>query len=284
MSEITMQMKNGYKIPIFSFGMYLVDSEDIVLNAIKAGYRHFDSASSYNNEGILGGALAKVIHTKEYKRSDFFITSKIWTSAQREGSNGVRKSCEKSLTELGCGYLDLLLIHWPAPGYHVDAYKMLEVLQKEGKVRSIGISNYSISDFEELHKSNITIQPVVHQFEVSPGMYRPDTVNYFQNRDIVVCASKALKRGECFGTDDVSKAISSLASKYERTAAQVMLRWATQKQLVVISKTERASRMNENISITDFVISSQDMSLLDCLTSEEAIKERNAHEERRKLQ
>ena len=145
MSENAIQMKNGHKIPIFSFGMYLVDSEDIVLNAIKAGYRHFDSASSYNNEEILGGALAKAIQTKEYRRSDFFITSKIWTTAQREGSDGVRKSCEKSLSELGCEYLDLLLIHWPAPGYHIDAYKMLEVLQKEGKVRSIGISNYSIS-------------------------------------------------------------------------------------------------------------------------------------------
>jgi aryl-alcohol dehydrogenase-like predicted oxidoreductase len=144
-TEPALIMSNGIAIPQLAYGMYKIpatdEGETIVGHAIKAGYRHFDSASAYENESTLGRALKK----SGIPRESFFICSKVWKDPQIHGRQAVRKSVEESLAALDNrddGYLDLFLIHWPVPGYHVEAYKELELLHQEGKIRSLGISNY----------------------------------------------------------------------------------------------------------------------------------------------
>ena len=162
-------------MPQMAFGMYKVDTESceqIVLDAITAGYRHFDTASFYGNEEALGRALKK----SGIPREELYITTKVWNDAQKEGPAAVRESFEKSLAALDCGYLDLFLVHWPVPGHHVDTYKEMEKLQRQGKVRSIGLSNYSEDDYNLLADAGITVTPAVNQIEVSPAMYRADLI------------------------------------------------------------------------------------------------------------
>ena len=132
-------------IPKLAFGLYKVsrtECSQVVQNAIKVGYRHFDCAPSYENEKEFGVGLHAALHSQDIKRSDLFICSKVWKDSVRAGREAVRRSIEKSIEDLGCNYLDLAMIHWPVPTLHVEAYKELEVLVKEGKIRSLGLSNY----------------------------------------------------------------------------------------------------------------------------------------------
>ena len=137
-----LRMNNDQTVPQLAFGMYKVipeETEQVVLKAIEAGYRHFDTASFYQNEEGLG----KAIKASGIPREDFFICSKVWNDAQKEGRHAVRKSLEQSLRFLQSDYLDLYLVHWPVPGHHVETYKEIELLAKEGKIKNIGISNYT---------------------------------------------------------------------------------------------------------------------------------------------
>ena len=156
---------------------------------------------------------------------------------------------------------------------------MLEKMHKEGLLRSIGISNFNVEDYEELLAHGITVLPVCNQFEVSPAMYRPDLVSYFQEKGMGVCASKSLGRGgEAFS----SKVVTSLAQKYSVSPAQVFLRWGVQHGLVVASKTAKSSRMNENRSVLHFSLSQDEMDSLDGMTTDAAIEARNELELERK--
>jgi len=146
----TLQMNNGLKVPSLAFGMYKIPNETAkatVMQAIEAGYRHFDTASYYENEEGLGQGLQEMFQTTKKKqplsREDVFICTKVWNDVQKQGRKAVRKSFFQSLKYLQLDYLDLFLIHWPVPGFHVETYKELELLCQEGKLRSIGISNYS---------------------------------------------------------------------------------------------------------------------------------------------
>ena len=136
------RMSNNHNVPQLAFGMYKVspeETEKVVLQAIRAGYRHFDTASFYQNEEGLGKALKK----SGLPREEFFVCSKVWNDAQKLGRKGVRESFEKTLQNLQCNYLDLYLVHWPVPGYHTETYKEMELFVKEGKLKNIGISNYT---------------------------------------------------------------------------------------------------------------------------------------------
>ena len=271
-------MNTGAKIPQLAFGLYKVpnseEGEKVIAEAIAAGYRHFDSASVYSNEETLGRA----IRGSELPREQLFITSKVWNDAIKTGRAAVRASVEKSLKDVGCDYFDLFLIHWPVPGFFVDAYKELECLYKERKLRAIGVSNFAPQEYEELVQAGISVTPAVNQIEVSPVMYRKDQIDYFQARGIVICAHKALNRAGAFD----HKAVAELATKHSVTAAQVMLRWGLQKGLVVAAKTLHPQRMRENRSVTSFSLSSEDMALLDSLTTVKDIREREELEKMRK--
>lgn len=142
--ESYLRLSSGRPIPQMAFGLYKVPSgtegEEIILNAIGAGYRHFDTASFYGNEEILGRAIKK----SGLKREEFFICSKVWNDAQKEGPDAVILSAQRSLEFLDTEYIDLFLIHWPVPGCFVQTYKALEQLHSEGKIRSLGLSNFSV--------------------------------------------------------------------------------------------------------------------------------------------
>jgi len=279
--EPSLLLSTGQTVPRLAFGLYKVppneEGEAIIANAIKAGYRHFDKASYYGNEVTLGNALRK----SGLPRSEFFVSSKVWNDDVKEGRQAVRQSFEQSLSNLNFGdYFDLFYVHWPVPDHYIGAYCELQNLSKEGKIRSIGLSNFTVDEYEELVKhADISIPPAVNQFEVSPFMYRPKLIQYFQGRGIAVVSSKALNRAACL--DQVS--IADIARRYSVTPAQVLLRWNFQKGLIVATKTSSLRRMEENRSILHFELSSEDMAVLDSLTTEKDIREREELEAVRKI-
>jgi diketogulonate reductase-like aldo/keto reductase len=285
LSTTTTASTNGscHTVPTIAqlaFGLYNIpnteEGEWIIGNAIAAGYRHFDGASIYGNELALGRALRK----SGIPRRDFFVTTKVWNDAVKEGRDAVRKSVETSLANVDFGdYFDLCLVHWPVPGHYAAAYQVLEELHHEKLLRHIGLSNFDVDDYEELVRHGISVPPVCNQFEVSPVMYRPHFVRYFQDKGIIVCASKSLGRG---GDAFRSELVQELARKNSVTPAQIFLRWGLQQGLVVASKTSMPSRMQENRSILHFTLSESDMKVLDCITTEADIKARNEVEKVRK--
>lgn len=264
-------MRDGRIIPSLAFGLYKVppgsEGVNTISEAIKVGYRHFDTASLYGNELELGQA----IKLSGLPREDFFICSKVWNDAQKEGASSVRRSVETSLRKLGCGYLDVMYIHWPVPGRFVETYRVLQEFQSEGLVRNIGLSNFGISEYEELMSAEgITAHPALNQIEISPLMYRPETIQYFQERGVVMAASKALHR---VSELDVG-AIASIAARHNATTPQILIRWGIQKGLVVVAKTSCASRMKENRAALAISLSDEEVAQLDSLTSEETIRSR----------
>mmetsp|Transcript_18970 Transcript_18970/g.41330 ORF Transcript_18970/g.41330 Transcript_18970/m.41330 type:complete len:290 (-) Transcript_18970:1075-1944(-) len=270
-------LNNGTSMPQIVFGMYKIDSESCeqtVLEALKAGYRHFDTASFYGNEAALGRALNK----SGIPRDELYITTKVWNDAQKQGPAAVRKSFEKSLAALDCGYLDLFLVHWPVPGHHVETYKEMEKLHRQGKVQSIGLSNYSEADYKELVDAGITVMPTVNQIEVSPAVYRADMIEFFTDKAIIISAYKALHRGASLDKTP----IADIAKKHSVTSAQVMLRWGLQHGLAVVAKTSSPDRMRENRSILTFTLDDEDMALLDGMTTKEDIAVCSALEEKSK--
>ena len=270
-------LNNGQRMPQQAFGLYKVDAKDckqVVLDAIEAGYRHFDTASFYGNEEALGAALKE----SRIPREELFITTKLWNDAQKGGRTAVRESFEKSLALLDCDFIDLFLVHWPVPGHHVDTYKELEQIQKEGRCRSIGISNYSEGDYMELEAAGLNVIPAVNQMEVSPAMYRPETIKFFTDKGIAVSASKALHRGASLEKTP----IVDIARKHSVSPAQVMLRWGLQKRLAIATKTSSSERMKENRKLLTFTLDKDDIALLDGITTEEDIFNRAELEKTRK--
>jgi len=273
-------MNNGIAIPKLAFGLYKipVDGEQIILDAIEAGYRHFDTAVYYGNESTLGNAIIM----SGLPRSDFFICTKVWNDDQINRT--VRESVQGSLKRLKMEYIDLCLIHWPVPGHYIETYKVLQEMvhpQDCGKIRSLGLSNFSPSEYIELMAAgnDITVQPVVNQMEVSPFMYRPDIVDFFQAQGLVVSSSKALHRGEKF--DHV--VLEQLSQQYHMTPAQLMIQWGLQKGLVVVAKTSHKLRMIENReTFTNNVLQESDVCLLDECTTAEEICLRDELERQRK--
>jgi diketogulonate reductase-like aldo/keto reductase len=190
------------------------------------------------------------------------------------------------------GYYDLFLVHWPVPSCFVDTYKELEMLHHEGYLKNLGVSNFSPQEYEELmaEQNGITVPPIMNQFEVSPFMYRPELVSYFQQKGVLVSSSKALHRGG--GFDD--SVIQQLSEKYRDrthgclrirpTPAQIMIRWGLQKGLIVVTKTSTPSRMLENRDVLQFTLSDAEMASLDGLTSLDDVEKREQLEVERKRQ
>ena len=274
-----LRLAHGRLVPSLAFGLYNVptgsDGVNIISEAIKVGYRHFDTASLYNNERELGLAIRQ----SGVPREEFFICTKVWNDAQREGAEGVRKSVETSLRNLGCNYIDVIYIHWPVPGYFVETYKVLQWFYFQREVRNIGISNFGVAEYEELMTATgITVPPAVNQIEISPFMYRAKTIEYFQSCGIVMVASKALHRAS--GMEE--GAVSSIAAKHSATPAQILIRWGIQKGFVVLSKTSNPHRMAENRAVLDICLDEDDIATLDSLTTQEQILAREELEVHRR--
>ena len=250
-------LNNQVKIPCAAFGTYKAaegNSADIIGTAIRAGYRHFDTASVYGTEKYVAEAIEK----SRIPRQEFFLTSKVWKEDM--GYEQTKAAFAKTLEQLNTDYLDLYLIHWPVPGCYLSTWKVLEEIQKSGRALSIGVSNFEIRHLEEL-EANSGIIPAVNQIECHPLCYPKELIDYCQNKGIQVQAYAPLARGAYLDND----VMCVLGTKYAHTPAQIGLRWATQKGISVIPKSVHPDRIRSNGNIFDFTIEQEDMDLIDTL-------------------
>jgi methylglyoxal/glyoxal reductase len=257
-------LRNGVPMPYFGLGVFQIrDGEEVrqaVRHAIAAGYRHIDTAALYANERGVGQAIAE----SGISRKDIFVTSKVWNSDQ--GFDNTLRAFDKSMNLLGFEYLDLYLVHWPVKGKFIDTWKALEKIYADGRVRAIGVSNFIQHHLEALlpHCNEI---PMVNQMEFHPYLVQQDLINYCHTRNIRYEAWSPLAQGKIFSMLQ----IRSLAVKYRKDAAQLVLRWNLQKGVVTIPKSVHKERIISNAQIFDFEISSEDMSTIDRLDRHERV-------------
>lgn len=248
-------MNNGVEIPLLGLGVYQMkekEVEEAVLWALEAGYRHIDTAALYGNERDVGNAIKKSGIPREeiFVTTKLFPTSFLWTEA----------AFSNSLEQLGLDYIDLYLIHWPAPGKN-HAWKSLERITESKLVKAIGVSNYSVNELEELLQVSKNV-PAVNQIEFHPFLYREKLLNFCKQKKITVVSYSPLNRGNQLD----HPIIIDMADRYGKTSAQIMLRWGIQHGTVVIPKSVRRERIRENSQIFDFELFPEDMDLLDSLT------------------
>jgi diketogulonate reductase-like aldo/keto reductase len=250
----TTTLNNGVKMPLLGLGVYQTrpgkETEDAVTFALKAGYRHIDTAAYYRNEESVGAAVKK----SSIPRKDIFITTKL---ANIDHENP-KKAFEASNKRLGLDYIDLYLIHWPQQGQRDHSWKELEQLQKEKKVRAIGVSNYTVRHLKELLAFATTI-PAVNQVEFSPYLYQKELLDFCIKNKIQLEAYAPLTEGQKLDEEKLVK----LAKKYGKTPAQILIRWELQHQIIAIPKSSKEERIKENANVYDFAISPTDMTALD---------------------
>ncbi len=252
------KLNNGIMIPRVGLGVYQSPpgqtTQRAVEYALKIGYRHIDTARIYNNESDVGTALRK----SGIKREDVFITTKLWNSDH--GYESALRACDQSLKRLGLKYLDLYLIHWPVPEIRNESWQALVQLLKDGKCRSIGVSNYTIQHLTELFDKS-EIGPMVNQVEFSPFLYQKQLLDYCEKNKIQLEAYSPLTQGEKLNHPK----IQSIAKKHDKTPAQVLIRWSLQHNLVTIPKSVREERIRENSQVFDYNLTVEDMRILDSL-------------------
>ena len=257
-------LNNGVSIPSVGFGTYNAaegNSCDIILTAMEAGYRFFDTASFYGTEIYLSEALKR----SSLSRNEVFITSKVWKAEM--GYNATLEAFERTLKNLNTDYLDLYLIHWPRYTLEgdwkqvcIDTWKAMEELYKAGRIRAIGLSNF-LPHHLDVILENCTVKPMVNQLEVHPGYTQEAAVLYCQERDILVQAWSPLGRQRLIN----DSLVVELADKYAVTPAQICLRFILQKGINVIPKASSMERMKNNMDIYSFAISTEDMHRLNTM-------------------
>jgi methylglyoxal/glyoxal reductase len=253
---ITRKLLNGVEIPAIGLGTWKIPNDevaDIIVEAVKLGYRHIDTAAVYRNEEGVGEGIRKC----GIDRSEIFVTTKVWNDDQ--GFLTTLKAFEKSLTRLGLDYIDLYLIHWPKP-LNAETWRALEQLYKEGKVRAIGVSNFHPHHFDALMET-AKIKPMINQFELHPKLTQEVSVLFYQSQGVVVESWSPLMRGQV----NDSEILLDIAKKYGKTPAQVVLRWNMDKGFVTIPKSVKIERLKENISIFDFELDKNDIARIDSM-------------------
>ncbi|WP_195276404.1 aldo/keto reductase [Anaerotruncus rubiinfantis] len=257
MQEVS--LNNGVKIPQFGLGVFKTPEGEQTVSAVKwaleAGYRHIDTAKVYGNEKGVGLGIQE----SKVPREEIFLTTKLWNDDIRAGRT--REAFAESLAALQTDYVDLYLIHWPADGYE-RAWAVMEELYQEGKIKAIGVSNFQKRHLECLEKT-AKIAPAVNQIEAHPYFSNQELIDYCKARRIVVEAYRPL--GGTGGNLLEDETLRALAQKYERTPAQIALRWAIQRDTVVVAKSTHQERIVSNMKIFDFVLSDTDMETIDGL-------------------
>lgn len=254
----TFTLHNGVKMPYFGLGVYLSEDGTEVINAVKwaldAGYRHIDTASIYKNEEGVGQA----IKDSNVAREDIFVVSKVWNADQ--GYESTIRAFNDSLERLQLEYLDLYLIHWPVKGKYTETWKALEQLYREKKIRAIGVSNFLQHHLEDL-LSTAEIVPMVNQMEFHPYLVQQELLDFCRKHQIQYEAWSPMMQGKIFELD----AFKELAKKYNKSIAQIVLRWDLQKGVVTIPKSSKKDRIVANAALFDFELSAEDMALLDAM-------------------
>lgn len=246
-------LSNGVKMPILGYGVYQVTKEECercALDALKAGYRSIDTAQSYFNEEEVGSAIQK----SGIAREEIFLTSKVWI--ENYGYEGCRKSVEESMRKLKTDYLDLMLLHQPFSDYY-GAWRALEDLYEEGRIRSIGVSNFYPDRMVDI-ASFARIRPMVNQVETHPYNQQILAKEYMDKYGVQIEAWAPFGEGRGGLFED--SVLRTIGDKYKKTTAQIMLRWHIQRGVVVIPKSTHYERMTENFNVFDFELTDEDMS------------------------
>ena len=259
----TYTLSNGVNIPCVGFGTWQTPNGETAINsvleAMKCGYRHIDTAACYGNEESVG----KAIKLSGINREDLFVTSKLWNTDQ--GYESTLKAFDKTIKDLGLDYLDLYLIHWPVVKEHkedwkeaiCETWKAFEKLYSEGKIRAIGVSNFKPHHLKVIFE-NCNIKPMVNQIELHPSHNQDETVKFCRNNNILVEAWGPLSTGRIFKV----KEMQDIANKYNKSIAQITLRWHIQNEILPLPKSVTPSRIKENSMIFDFELLKEDMELI----------------------
>lgn len=246
------KLNNGVEVPLVGFGTFQIteplEAEKAVINAIKSGYRHIDTAQSYMNEEAVGKGISK----SGVARSELFITTKIWV--ENVSYKGVLDSFERSLKRLDLEYIDLLLIHQPYNDVY-GAWKAMEELQESGRVRVIGVSNFSVDRVVDLAAFN-KVAPQVNQIEINPFHQQTETIEALKNEKVVVEAWAPFAEGK--NNIFSNPILKDIGDKYNKSVAQVIVRWLVEQDILVLTKSVNINRMKENIDVFDFSLSTED--------------------------
>lgn len=256
------RLNNGTEIPQIGLGVFRLPEEEqaaeTVRMALENGYRHIDTATVYQNEAAVG----KAVRESGIPREDIFITTKIWNDRQRSGE--VAEALEYSLDCLQTEYVDLYLIHWPVPDFFRRTWKEMEKAYKAGKIRAIGVSNFRIQDLEALAELS-DIVPAVNQVELQPYFQQKELVDYCQSRGIQIEAWGPFTAGQTGLFQE--PVIVSLAEKYGKTPAQIVLRYDVERGIIPLPKSSDPRRQRQNLDVFDFALTEEEkaqMAGLDC--------------------
>jgi diketogulonate reductase-like aldo/keto reductase len=254
----TVELNNGVEMPRLGLGVYRAKSGGEARNAVawalEAGYRHVDTAALYANESDVGEA----IRASGIPRDEVFVTTKLWNDDH--GYDAALRAFDQSQSRLGLDVVDLYLIHWPVEGLRHDSWRALEALYRDGRCRAIGVSNYTTRHLDEL-LDRCEVTPAVNQVEFSPFLYQANLLEYCQERGIRLEAYSPLTKGHRLR----DPALAAVADGCGKTPPQVMIRWALERDTVVIPKSVSRARIVENADVFDFHLSDDDLSALDRL-------------------
>ncbi|MGY0412968.1 aldo/keto reductase [Staphylococcus sp. mip270_02] len=261
---------NGNEMPIVGLGTFRVENNDecatSVKHAIENGYTHIDTAMIYENEDKVGQGIAEGLASTGLKRSDLFITSKLWLDDY--GRQNVADAYETSLNKLGLDYLDLYLMHWPGTdeALMIDTWQGMEDLYKNDKVKNIGVSNFNIEHLEAL-LAQVSIKPVINQVEFHPYLLQSSLNRYLEVQNIHMESWSPLMNAQILEDETVN----AVANEVGKTPAQVIIRWNIEHGVVVIPKSVTPSRIEENINVFDFALTAAQIEKLDNLNEERRI-------------
>jgi diketogulonate reductase-like aldo/keto reductase len=249
-------LNNGVAMPLLGFGVFQIADaaacEQSVVDAINTGYRLIDTAASYLNEAAVGQGIKR----SGIAREELFVTTKLWI--QRNGYDGTLSAFERSMKRLQLDYLDMYLIHQPFGDVYGE-WRAMEALYRAGKVRAIGVANFHSDRIMDLMLHNDVI-PAVNQIEVNPFLQQRETQQFLQTNRVQPEAWAPFAEGRNHIFDN--PALRAIATKHHRSVAQVILRWAAQRDIVVLSKTTRKARMVENFNVLDFELSTDDLAAI----------------------
>lgn len=260
--QSTTTLNNGVKMPWFGLGVFKVEEGPVLVDAVKAaiknGYRSIDTAAIYENEAGVGQGIREGLAEAGISREDLFVTSKVWNADL--GYESTIAAYETSLKKLGLEYLDLYLIHWPVEGKYKEAWRAMEKLYRDGRVKAIGVSNFQVHHLEDLMK-DAEITPMVNQVEYHPRLTQKEVQAFCRENGIQLEAWSPLMQGQLLDNE----VLQEIAWKYEKSVAQVILRWDLQNGVVTIPKSVKEHRIIENSRVFDFELSAEDMKRIDDL-------------------
>ncbi len=257
-------LNNGVKMPWLGFGVFKMQDGQEVEKAVKyaldIGYRSIDTASIYGNEIGTGKAIKK----SGIPRQEIFLTTKVWNEDQRK--KRTLDAFEDSLDRLGTDYVDLYLVHWPVADYYLETWKAMEEIYQSGRAKAIGVSNFLVNHLEDI-LNECEVVPAANQMEFHPHLVQPELLEFCKSNKIQMEAWSPLMQGQIVSVPTVQE----IAKKYQKTTAQIVLRWNLQHEVVTIPKSSKPHRIEENAQIFDFELSKEEMDRIDALDQDRHI-------------